>query len=57
MKDRSNDKAVVAAKGNVTVKGQVFIQGDEAGSTGKGQTALEVKNGTLTLEDNAVLVT
>ena len=57
LKDRSNDKAVVAAKGNVTVKGQVFIQGDEAGSTGKGQTALEVKNGTLTLEDNAVLVT
>ena len=41
----------------MTVKGQVFIQGDEAGSTGKGQTALEVKNGTLTLADNAVLVT
>ena len=57
LKDRSNDKAVVAAKGNVTAKGQVFIQGDEAGSTGKGQTALEVKNGTLTLADNAVLVT
>lgn len=57
LKDRSNDKAVVAAKGNVTVKGQVFIQGDEAGSTGKGQMALEVKNGTLTLADNAVLVT
>lgn len=52
LKDRSNDKAVVAAKGNVTVKGQVFIQGDEAGSTGKGQTALEVKNGTLTLADS-----
>lgn len=55
--DRSNDKAVVAATGNVIVKGQVFIQGDEAGSTGKGQTALEVKNGTLTLADDAVLVT
>ena len=55
--DRSNDKAVVAASGNVTVKGQAFIRGDEAGSTGKGQTALEVKNGTLTLADNAVLVT
>jgi len=55
--DRSNDKAVVATSGNVTVKGQVFIQGDEAGSTGKGQTALEVKNGTLTLADDAVLVT
>ena len=55
--DRSNDKAVVAATGNVTVNGQVFIQGDEAGSTGKGQTALEVKDGTLTLEDDAILVT
>ncbi len=55
--DRSNDKAVVAASGNVTVKGQVFIRGDEAGSTGKGQTALSVSNGTLTLEDDAVLVT
>ena len=55
--DRSNDDAVVAASGNVTVKGQVFIRGDEAGSTMKGQTALEVKNGTLTLEDDAVLVT
>ena len=55
--DRSNDKAVVAASGNVTVKGQVFIQGDEAGSTGKGQTALSVSNGTLTMEDNAILVT
>ena len=55
--DRSNDDAVVAASGNVTVKGQVFIRGDEAGSTGKGQTALSVSNGTLTLADNAVLVT
>ena len=55
--DRSNDKAVVAASGNVTVKGQVFIRGDEAGGTGKGQTALSVSNGTLTLEDDAVLVT
>ena len=55
--DRSNDDAVVAASGNVTVKGQVFIRGDEAGSTGKGQTALSVSNGTLTLEDDAVLVT
>ena len=55
--DRSNDDAVVAASGNVTVKGQVFIQGDEAGSTMKGQTALIVSNGTLTLADDAVLVT
>ena len=55
--DRSNDDAVVAASGNVTVKGQVFIRGDEAGSTMKGQTALRVSNGTLTLADDAVLVT
>ena len=55
--DRSNDDAVVAASGNVTVKGQVFIRGDEAGSTGKGQSALCVSNGTLTLADDAVLVT
>lgn len=56
-KDRSNDDPVVQATGNVTVKGQVYIKGDEAGSTGKGQTALGVKNGTITLADNAVLAT
>ena len=55
--DRSNDEAVVLTTGNVTVKGQVFISGDEAGSTGEGQTALKVQNGTLTLEDGAVLAT
>ena len=55
--DRSNDDAVVTANGNVTVKGQVFIRGDEAGSTMRGQTALEVNNGTLTLADDAILVT
>ena len=57
LKDRSNDEAVVLTTGNVTVKGQVFISGDEAGSTGEGQTALKVQNGTLTLEDGAVLAT
>ena len=55
--DRSNDDAVVAVTGNVTLKGQVFISGDEAGSTGKGQTALQVKNGTLNLEKGAILAT
>ena len=55
--DRSNDEAVVLTTGDVTVKGQVFISGDEAGSTGEGQTALKVQNGTLTLEDGAVLAT
>lgn len=55
LKDRSNDEAVVLTTGNVTVKGQVFISGDDAGGTEKGQTALKVKNGILTLEDGAVL--
>ena len=55
--DRSNDDPVVQATGNVTVKGQVYIKGDEAGNTGKGQTALAVKNGTITLADDAVLAT
>ena len=54
--DRSSSEAVVVANGNVTVKGQVFIAGDEAGSD-LGQTALLVKDGTVNLEDNAVLVT
>lgn len=53
--DRSNDEAVVLTTGNVTVKGQVFISGDDAGGTEKGQTALKVKNGILTLGDGAVL--
>jgi len=55
-----NQSGVVATlpdkNGNVTVKGQVFIAGDEAGSD-LGQTALLVKDGTVNLEDNAVLVT
>lgn len=55
--DRSNAEAVVLANGNVTVKGQVFVEGDSAGSEGIGQTALCVQNGTLTLEDGATLVT
>lgn len=54
--DRSSSDAVVVANGTVTVKGQVFIAGDEAGSD-IGQTALLVKDGTLNLEDNATLVT
>lgn len=55
--DRSNANAVVLANGIVTVKGQVFVEGDSAGSEGIGQTALRVQNGTLTLEDGATLVT
>lgn len=44
LKDRSNSEPVVVATGNVTVKGQVFIKGDSAG-TEIGQTALRVKDG------------
>ena len=59
---RHNTKPVVVANGNVTVKGQVFIRGDEAPTgtdeaTGKsyaGQSGLQV-NGTLTVEKDAVL--
>ena len=54
--DRSSAEPVVMATGNVIVKGQVFIKGDSAG-TEIGQTALRVKNGTLTLEDGATLAT
>lgn len=54
--DRSNHAAVVAATGQVQVRGQVFLHGDEAGSTGIGQTALSVTNGVLSLDDDAVLV-
>ena len=52
--DRSTSDPVVTTTGNVTVKGNVFIQGDSAG-TKIGQTALQVKDGTLTLEDGATL--
>ena len=52
--DRSTSDPVVTTTGNVTVKGNVFIQGDSAG-TEIGQTALQVKDGTLTLEDGATL--
>lgn len=54
--DRSSAEPVVTTTGNVTVKGQVFIKGDEAGRE-EGQTALRVKDGTLNPADGAVLVT
>lgn len=60
---RHNTNPVVVTEGNVTINGQVFIRGDEAPTgtdeaTGKsyaGQPGLQVKDGTLTLTDNAVL--
>lgn len=53
--DRTTSEPVVTATGNVTIKGKVFIKGDDAGSD-IGQTALRVSNGTLHLEDGAELV-
>lgn len=54
--DRTSNEPVVVATGNVTVRGQVFIQGDEAGDNKIAQAGLRVQNGTLTVEDGAVLV-
>ena len=51
---RTTSEPVVVTNGNVAVKGQVFIEGDDAGNE-IGQTALQV-NGTLTLADGATLV-
>lgn len=53
--DRTTSEPVVTATGNVTIKGKVFIEGDDAGND-IGQTALRVSNGTLHLEDGAELV-
>ena len=53
--DRTTSEPVVTATGNVTIKGKVFIKGDDGGSD-IGQMALRVSNGTLTLEDGAELV-
>lgn len=53
--DRNIKTPVVVANGNVTVKGQVFIRGEGDGP-GIGQTGLQVKNGTLTLADGALLI-
>jgi len=52
--DRTTSEPVVVTNGNVAVKGQVFIEGDDAGNE-IGQTALQV-NGTLTLADGATFV-
>ena len=52
--DRTSAEPVVVTNGNVNVKGQVFINGDAGGSE-IGQTGLCVKDGTLTLADDAVL--
>lgn len=55
--DRTNSDAVVAATGNVTVNGKVFIKGDEAGADNIGQTGLKVTNGTVNITSGSTLVT
>lgn len=60
---RSNARPVVVAEGTVKVSGQVYIRGDEAasgldpvtGAPSLGQGGLLVSNGTLVLEEGAVL--
>lgn len=54
---RYRSEPVVTTQGNVIVKGQVFIRGDEGVSSEEypGQAGLSVTNGTLTLADGAVL--
>lgn len=60
---RHNTRPVAAVLGDVTLKGQVFIKGDEAptgtdpltGRSYAGQTGLSVTGGTLTLADGALL--
>ena len=54
--DRTTAAPVVLATGNVTVKGHVFIRGDEAAGEYAGQTGLRVEDGALTVEDGALLV-
>ena len=59
---RHNTDPVVVVNGNVTLRGKVFIRGDEAptgtdpatGESYAGQSGMQV-NGTLTLEKDAVL--
>lgn len=56
--DRHNSEPVVVVKGNATIRGEVYIRGDEApaiGSGYSGQPALKVSNGTLNIENGALL--
>lgn len=60
---RKNTRPVAAVLGDVTLRGQVFLRGDEAptgtdpktGRSYAGQTGLSVTGGTLTLADGALL--
>ncbi len=52
---RRNSDPVVTVNGNVTMKGQVIIRGDEAPTGGDGQSGLTVNNGTVTVPKGSVL--
>ncbi|MCR5540484.1 MAG: InlB B-repeat-containing protein [Ruminococcus sp.] len=52
--NRRNSEPLVTTEGKVTVKGGVFILGEEAPNGETGQTALKV-NGTLTVSEGSVL--
>lgn len=62
-KARRNVEPVVKVSGNVQVQGNVFIRGDESptgndpktGQPYRGQPALAVENGTLTVTENSTL--
>lgn len=56
--DRHNSNPVVVVNGNATIKGEVYIRGDEApaiGSGYSGQPALKISNAALNIEKGAVL--
>lgn len=56
--DRHNSNPVVVVNGNATLKGEVYIRGDEApaiGSGYSGQPALKISNAALNIEKGAVL--
>ena len=56
-RDAKNTQPVVAVLGNATVKGYVFLKGDQAqtGTTYAGRTGLLVSGSTLTLSQGALL--
>ncbi|MBE6872816.1 MAG: hypothetical protein E7493_02755 [Ruminococcus albus] len=52
--NRQNSEPLVTAEGNVTIKGDVYILGEEAPTGGNAQAALSV-SGTLTITEGSVL--
>lgn len=52
---RCNSNPVVAVNGDVTIKGNVIIRGDEAPTGGNGQSGLAVNGGTVTVPEGSIL--